>query len=166
MKTRFLWGVALVLAAVVVHSAWSDRRAEADSPRVRAEAVRAEVRAAQVEAEACLAALELARARFEAQTRETGALGDRIRRLEALDDRGVPADSYDVYLETVERFNASIERWELRGEAVTEEREECLTLVEERNLLADSLRQILIEMGYLPAEEDLAPPLEAPDGPS
>jgi hypothetical protein len=164
VKTRLLWGVAIVLALLALGSAWADRRAEADSPRARAEAMRQEVRAAQAEAEECLAALELARSRFEAQTRQTEALGARIRRLEALDDRGVPADSYDVYLETVERFNASIEGWELRGEAVTEEREECLAVVEDRNLLADSLRRILVEMGYLPPEEDLTPPPEAPNG--
>jgi hypothetical protein len=153
VRRKFLWGSAALVLLVYMGLAWTERRAERDSPRVRADAVREEVRLAQAEAERCMEHLAASNLRFQSQRRQTQAFQSRIDALEALDDRGVPADSYDVYLETVERFNASIEGWELRGEALVTTQQRCRALVEDRNVLADSLRRILVEMGYLPEEE-------------
>ena len=163
--SRGFWiSIFVLLLAGMALSAWLERRAERDSPRARAEAVQNQVRLAQAEAERCLDDLETSSLRFDAQQRETRALEERIEVLQSLDDRGVPADSYEVYLEAVDRFNASIERWEMRGEVLESTQSECRSLVEERNLLADSLREILVEMGYLPDPD--ASPLGLPGDPA
>jgi len=150
----------LVLAAL--YSAWAERRDARDSPLARAEDVRTQVRAAQSAVDTCLARLAVNESRFREQARQTEVLQGRIRRLEALDPRGVPADSYPEYLETVERFNAAIEGWEFRGEVLEDRQQECRALVEARNVLADSLRRLLVESGYLPEARPGVPPADSP----
>jgi hypothetical protein len=110
----------------------------------------------------CLARLAVNESRFREQARQTEVLQGRIRRLEAMDPRGVPADSYPDYLETVERFNAAIEGWELRGEVLEDRQQECRGLVEARNVLADSLRGLLVEAGYLPEARPGVHPADSP----
>ncbi|TVP45720.1 MAG: hypothetical protein EA350_08480 [Gemmatimonadales bacterium] len=155
------WGVAGLMVLATLYSAWSERREARDSPLVLAEEVRAQVRAAQSAVDTCLARLAVSETRFRDQARQTEVLEGRIRRLEAMDPRGVPADSYPEYLETVERFNASIEGWETRGGVLEDRQQECRGLVEARNVLADSLRGLLVESGYLPE----VPPDPLPDVP-
>jgi hypothetical protein len=147
-----LWGVAVLVVAVAAASAWNDRRLARDSPLTRAEQVRDQVRSMQSEADTCLELLAVSESRFRAQERETGELQERVRRLEGLHPEGVPADSYEVYLATVERFNAAVEGWETRGGILEDRQRECRTLVEARNVLADSLRGLLVDMGYLPGD--------------
>ncbi|CAN5689530.1 hypothetical protein BH23GEM11_BH23GEM11_05040 [soil metagenome] len=144
------WGGAVLVVVASLYSAWSERRDARDSPLALAEEVRVEVRAAQSAVDTCLARLAANENRFRAQARQTEELQGRIRRLEALDPRGVPADSYPQYLETVERFNAAIEGWEIRGGVLEDRQQECRSLVEARNALADTLRTLLVESGYLP----------------
>jgi len=158
------WGVAGLVVIATLYSAWAERRDARDSPLARAEEVRVQVRAAQSAVDLCLARLAVSETRFREQARQTEVLQGRIRRLEGMDPRGVPADSYPEYLETVERFNAAIEGWELRGEVLEDRQQECRGLVEARNVLADSLRGLLVESGYLPGARpdvpagDTAPP--------
>lgn len=163
MRRKLLWGGALVLVLIYMGSAILERRAQRDSPRAQAEAVREEVRLAQAEAERCMEELAASNLRFQSQTRQTRAFQSRIEALEALDARGVPADSYDIYLDMIDRFNASIEGWEMRGEALERTQQSCRELIEARNVLADSLRRILVDMGYLPGEEEEAMPLPGGD---
>jgi hypothetical protein len=151
-RNRILWAVVVVVVAVAAASAWNDRRQARDSPLARAEAVRDQVREAQSEADRCLELMAVSETRFRDQERETGELQERIRRLEGLHPEGVPADSYEVYLATVERFNAAIEGWETRGGILEDRQRECRALLGARNVLADSLRGLLVDMGYLPGD--------------
>jgi hypothetical protein len=156
------WGVAGFIVLATLYSAWAERRDARDSPLARAEEVRVQVRAAQSAVDTCLARLAVNESRFREQARQTQVLQGRIRRLEAMDPRGVPADSYPQYLETVERFNAAIEGWEFRGEVLEDRQQECRGLVEARNVLADSLRGLLVESGYLPEARPGDPPADSP----
>lgn len=149
---RVLWGVAVLLVAVAAASAWNDRRQARDSPLAWAEGVRDQVRSIQSEADTCLELLAVSESRFRDQERRTGELQERIGRLEGMHPEGVPADSYEVYLATVERFNAAIEGWETRGGILEDRQRECRALLEARNVLADSLRGLLVDMGYLPGD--------------
>jgi DNA repair ATPase RecN len=156
-----LWvGVALVVGVMIL-STWADRREARDSPLRQAEEVRDVVREARAGWEACLDTLDVVERRFRTQAEETERLQARIHRLEAMDPRGVPADSYEVYLEVVDRFNATVQGWEGRLAALRAREAACQDLLEARNELADSLRALLEDAGYLP---DTLAPLQPEDG--
>ncbi len=157
-----LWLGLLVVVGVIVATLWLDRREARDSPLRQAEVVRDEVREARAEWELCLDSLEVVERRFRTRAQASEALQARIRRLEGMDPRGVPADSYEVYLETVDRFNAGVPEWERELEALRARESVCQSLLESRNELADSLRGLLEEAGYL--QDTLATPLP-PAGP-
>jgi hypothetical protein len=145
------WGLVLVFAVVVASlTGWVQRRNYAASPRGQMELAREQVRDAQGQVERCLEGLGVAEEAFVSQRTETEALRARIRRLEGMDLRGVPADSYTVYLETVDRFNASVERWGDRGDDLEGQWEACRELIEDRNARADTFRVRLQAMGLLP----------------
>lgn len=134
-------------------SSWMERQAERDSPLRKAELLRGEVREAREAWEGCLDTLAVMERRFRTQARETEALGEQIRALEGLDPRGVPADRYEGYLDAVDRFNAGITAWGAWAVALERRQAECRGLIEARNVLADSLRLLLEEAGYLPSAE-------------
>lgn len=145
------WGVVLLIAvAISALTGWVQRRNYAASPRGQMELAREQVRDAQAGVDRCLEGLGMAEEAFVSQRTETEALRAQIRRLEAMDARGVPADSYVVYLETVDRFNASIERWGSRGDEVGGQYDTCRALIEDRNAKSDTFRVRLQTMGLLP----------------
>jgi hypothetical protein len=145
------WGLVLLLAVgVSALTGWVQRRSYAASPRGQMELAREQLRAAQDDVERCLAGRDVAEREFTDQQTETQALRARIRRLEGLDARGVPADSYTVYLETVDRFNASVERWGDRGEDLDGIQSACRELIDARNAWSDTFRVRLEVMGLIP----------------
>lgn len=154
-----LWtGAALLLGGLLLATA-AERREARDSPVRAAERLQGEVREARAAWSSCLDSLDAMERRFRTQAEETEGLGARIRELEGLDPRGVPAARYEAYLDAVARYNAGIAAWEAWAEALDARQAACRTLLEARNVLADSLRTLLREAGYLPTMEEDA---EAP----
>jgi hypothetical protein len=69
------------------------------------------------------------------------SLRDEVRDFEALDERGVPEERYDEYLERFEAYNDSVISWEARAETLRANEAACRELVEAHNALSDSLRR-------------------------
>jgi hypothetical protein len=140
----------LLLVGSVAFSTARDQRQKANSPQARAERARLAVQEAQEGVDRCLEGLERSEARFRDQQSRTDAMAERIEALEGLHPQGVPVDSYAVYLELVEAFNASLAGWEAWGHALEEDQLRCAGEVRARNAQAELLRELLVEMGYLP----------------
>jgi hypothetical protein len=66
-----------------------------------------------------------------------------VRDYEALDERGVPIDSYSVYMDAFTMYNDSAAAWSAREDTVRARDARCRVVVERHNTLADSLRVIL-----------------------
>lgn len=97
-------------------------------------------------AEECRIAVEREERDFEAYRSEVEELREAVRAYEALDERGVPEDRYEEYLETFERYNESVPEWEERADSLRAHSEACRALARRHNLLADSLRDFLADV--------------------
>jgi enamine deaminase RidA (YjgF/YER057c/UK114 family) len=69
----------------------------------------------------------------------------RVRELEALHPRGVPADSYASYMREFSRYNDSVGIWDTRVTELQTAREECAAVTAAHNELLDSLRMLLLQ---------------------
>lgn len=67
----------------------------------------------------------------------------RVREFEALDRRGVPVDSYRVYMGMFNAYNDSVAAWGPREDTVRALDARCRAIAEEHNLLMDSLRDLV-----------------------
>jgi chromosome segregation ATPase len=138
-----------------------------DTPEARAQAraeeIRDEVRELRPRLRQCLDELDRLEGAFRAQERATEDLRTWVDAFEELDDRGVPRDRYDEYLDVFDRYNESLPEWERRAAELEEVSAACRALAEAHNLRADSLRGLLLDAGIL--DEDRLP-LDAvvPDG--
>jgi len=129
-------------------------------PRRRARQVQEALQAERRNAEACRMGLVTAEATFRDYDERIDSLRSRVGELEALHPDGVPADSFEVYLEAFDDYNRAVEEWDGRVEDLQEERSACVEIVERHNTLSDSLRGILEELGEIdrstePAEAEV-----------
>jgi hypothetical protein len=69
----------------------------------------------------------------------------RVRDLEALHPRGVPADSYRLYMQEFQRYNDSVAIWDARVAELTTARDECAVVTTAHNEMLDSLRILLLQ---------------------
>lgn len=94
-------------------------------------------------AENCQVALSREEEAFQRVRAEVDSLRGEVRDYEALDDRGVPADRYDEYLEVFDRYNESVPVWQERADSLRAHSEACRGAARRHNALADSLRDLL-----------------------
>lgn len=94
--------------------------------------------------EACQSGLEQDAAGFQRYEQGMDSLRSRVRELEAIDPRGVPADSYQSYLEAFDGYNDSVSRWSQRTDTLRLRWARCRELTESHNTLADSLSRVLV----------------------
>jgi DNA repair ATPase RecN len=143
MRVRVnLWIVTallLLVAAAIYHTA---RRAR--GPDV-ADVLRDSLHVVRAAVDTCRVALDQETYRLEAFDERLDSLRGRVRELERIDPRGVPADSYAVYLEAFQTYNDSVPGWEQRADSLREQWQHCRDLTERHNAVADSLRQVLLE---------------------
>jgi hypothetical protein len=146
---RLFWAVAILVVgvsaaagAVSVVDQMSD-----NAVRAEAEVMRDQVREARWELNECLDDLDRAERAFREHERTTNFLRDRVEDYEAMDERGVPSDQYDEYLETFDRYNESLPEWERLGTSVQEQSAICRELAEEHNARADALVEFLVNEG-------------------
>jgi len=118
-------------------------------PRRRASQLQESLRARRLDADACRRGLITAEANFQEYDDRVDSLRNRVDGYESLHPDGVPADSFEVYLEVFDRYNEAVEGWQDRAEALRREREECVEIVETHNELSDSLRDVMVEIGEL-----------------
>lgn len=132
---------AIVVFGVIGGRGFMERRAE-----VREfERLRSGLADLRVAAEECQAAVEREEQAFEDYQADVDSLRREVRALEALDERGIPADRYREYLEAFDEYNESLPLWEERGDSLRALSEECRAMVQRHNALADSLRELVEE---------------------
>lgn len=110
------------------------------------ESLRGDVMAARAGADRCASDLALAESVFRQKNAEVDSLRRAVDTAEEPlpgGGRGVPAEGYDDYLETFDRYNAAVAEWDEQAEDLREREGACRELVERHNLLADSLRRVL-----------------------
>jgi hypothetical protein len=101
----------------------------------------AELRAA---ADSCTTALDISQSELLEYNERLDSLRLRVRGMETLPPRGVPADSYDIYLRLFGLYNDSAQAWEGRVESLQVERELCREVTDRHNAAVDSLRRLLM----------------------
>lgn len=119
-------------------------------PRRQARAVREDLRTARMAVDSCRMTLSRQEADFRAYDDRVDSLRERVRQLEELHPDGVPADSFEVYMEVFGRYNEAVPRWQARADSLQSGWERCRRLADEHNAMADSLRNLLVEIGELP----------------
>jgi hypothetical protein len=95
-------------------------------------------------ADSCRAEVDSGVASMLAFNETLDSMRARVRDLEALDRRGVPIDSYDVYLDAFNAYNDSAGGWAEREDTVRDLDARCRGIAEHHNLLADSMRRAII----------------------
>lgn len=134
-----VWLVAALLALLLATDILrSRRRADEIAP------LRENLRALRAAADSCRMALTGEEARLDAFDARLDSIRRRVRELESLDPRGVPADSYQTYLSAFDAYNDSVATWSGRADTLRSRWERCLAITEEHNELADSVRALLI----------------------
>jgi hypothetical protein len=126
--------------------------------------LRGDLQLARQAADDCRVALRAEEDTFRAFRRRTDAMKSRIGFLEGLDGRGVPADSYRVYLEAVDSFNAAVPGWTVAADSIAAHRSVCEDLVRDHNVLADSARDLAARANLIDAS--LEDPEAPGDGPA
>jgi DNA repair ATPase RecN len=102
------------------------------------------LRALRVTVESCQDSLTLNQSRLETDRQRLDSLRARVRTLEQIDPRGVPADSYATYLEAFDRYNDSVDIWTAQADTLDRKWQLCRDLTETHNALTDSLHRALI----------------------
>lgn len=146
MKRVFWTFVLLVVAVSVAAGAASMvERMSDNGARAEAEALRDEVRQLRAQLDVCLDRMEASERAFREQEQATESLRSQVDAFEAMDERGVPGDRYQEYLEVFDEYNESLPEWERRGEELRQASETCRELAREHNALADSLAGLVAE---------------------
>lgn len=130
----------LVAAGVVTAGAFVSVALRPPTPRQLFFELRGSLQLARQAADGCRAALRAEEDRFRAFRLRTDSVKSRIGFLEGLDRRGVPADSYRVYLQAVDSFNAAVPDWSAAADSLAGHRSACEDLIRAHNALADSAR--------------------------
>jgi hypothetical protein len=118
-------------------------------PEVQLRALRSQLTAARSAADSCQAALDDEEARLRASDARFDSLKAMIDYYEGLDPRGVPADSYDIYIAIFNDYNAAIPAREAAGDTLRAHEQACRAIIESHNLIADSAMSLAQELGVL-----------------
>ena len=140
---RFWLGV-LVACVVVVVAVWGITSLFDDSEeRARIEAVREELRVSRAAVDSCRMSVSREEVGFQDYDRRVDSLRQRVDRFESMDPAGVPADSYQVYMEAFEAYNRAVPDWAARADTLQAHWSACREAIREHNVLADSLRRLI-----------------------
>jgi hypothetical protein len=142
MKLRTALLLAAMLAVALLGILTIGRTLQQPGAIAEMRSAVAELRAA---ADSCITALDMSQAELLEYNDRLDSLRLRVRGMETLPPRGVPADSYDIYLRLFRLYNDSAKEWEGRVESLQTERELCSALADRHNVAVDSLRRLLME---------------------
>ncbi len=141
-----LLGLGVVIAGVVVVSAWS-RIIERQQTLDEIGRLRDELYRARVAADRCRGSLQTSEAALRDLGLAVDSMRSRIDSFEALDRRGVPVDQYPEYLELFESYNDSVSVWEGRERRLRSAESACRETIQDHNLISDSLQTVLAAAG-------------------
>ena len=111
--------------------------------------IRPELASLRQSADSCLAALQREEKSLQENDARLDSLRQRIAFYEGLHPRGVPADSYEVYLEAFKRYNQGIPLQTAAGDSLQADWLACTRIVRRHNAVADSARALAEEAGFL-----------------
>ena len=143
MILRGLAVLVLVASAVLAVRSIADRRRTAREIRD----LRDDIYVARVAADSCRNAVAYAELSFRRFGDAVDSVRGQVRGFEALDERGVPEERYDEYLEVFNAYNDSVALWDDRVAQLRADEAACRDIIDRHNLLADSLRKRL-QPGY------------------
>jgi hypothetical protein len=130
-------GVLIVLAVAVIGGRdLLERRRTVNEIRT----LRDQVYRARVSADSCTNELAYQERIFRRFDTVVDSLRGTVRDYERMDQRGVPEEHYDAYLEQFEGYNDSVAVWRARATALRATETACRTFIEGHNVIADSLR--------------------------
>jgi hypothetical protein len=97
-------------------------------------------------AQACRAALEVEQDSFTAYGVRLDSMRSRLKSIDRLHPGGVVFDSFEVYVETVDSFNAALPEWTPAADSINAHRAVCEGAIGAHNVLVDSARSLRAEM--------------------
>ncbi len=118
-------------------------------PEDRLRSLRDEMSSLRFAADSCRLALEAEESRLRASDARLDSLRGRIDFFESLDPRGVPADSYELYMRAFNAYNARIPGRAAAGDTLKAHFESCRAIIEQHNLIADSALDLARDLGLL-----------------
>ncbi|UCC84561.1 MAG: hypothetical protein JSW46_06440 [Gemmatimonadota bacterium] len=118
-------------------------------PDVQLRALRSQLSTARGAADSCQAALNEEEARLRTSDAHFDSLKSMIDYYEGLDSRGVPADSYDIYIAIFNDYNDAIPAREAAGDTLRAHEKACHAIIERHNVIADSAMALARELGVL-----------------
>ncbi len=118
-------------------------------PEVRMQALRHQVSELRAAADSCRSALDDEEGQLRASDARFDSLKSLIEYYEGLNPRGVPADSYEVYLEIFTIYNEGIPEREAAGDTLEVHWEACRAITERHNQIADSALALATELGLM-----------------
>jgi hypothetical protein len=135
-QVRIIILAVAVLAAAGIYTVGRELRRPAELS-----VLRDSLQALRAAADSCRFVFDAAQSGLLESAAGLDSARDRVRQLEARDPRGVPADSYRIYLDIFEMYGDSVAAWDGRVAALQAAREDCYVITEAHNELADTLRR-------------------------
>jgi hypothetical protein len=118
-------------------------------PEDRLRVLREEMNDLRAAADSCRSVVDREEAELLASDAYLDSLRGELERYEKMDPRGVPGDSYEVYIETFNEYNAGIPARATAGDTLQVHWKACREITESHNQLADSARTLAEEAGLL-----------------
>ncbi|HSK17983.1 MAG TPA: hypothetical protein VK912_02510 [Longimicrobiales bacterium] len=132
----------LIIAGIVVVVVLAFRgvRAMRHSPQ---EILRDTLATLRNRADSCRSEVDQRAADLREYGRRLDSMRARVRELEALDQRGVPVDSFRLYMSVFNAYNDSVAAWPPLEDSVRALDARCRVVAEQHNVFADSLRELV-----------------------
>lgn len=142
MSVRIRPALWLAIAAITIGALYFIGRSNRRSPPIAP--LRDSLYVLRVAADSCRADLDEGSALLQSYDARLDSLRARVRAFEDMDARGVPVDSYAVYLGAFEEYNDSAAGWSLHADTLRTRLQRCRRVTQTHNLIADSLRRLLV----------------------
>lgn len=134
----------LVAAGALILIVAAFRIARSLRPPDPAAMVRDSIVVLRASADSCMSAVDSGAAAMRAYGRTLDSMRTRVREMEALDQRGVPVDSFDIYMAAFNAYNDSVGMWPAREDSLRAHDALCRQIALRHNLLTDSLRALIM----------------------
>jgi hypothetical protein len=143
MHRRLFWIVMFGIALLGAAGIWTVARTLREPTAIAI--MRDSVQALRAESDSCRQLLDAGQAELHEYNERLDSLRGRVRELESHDPRGVPADSYAIYMGIFGQYNDSAAAWDGRVDALQDELQRCRSITESHNEAALTLRRLLLE---------------------
>ena len=130
----------------------------------RLQVMRAQMQAQRWEADSCQAALVRDEEALHVRDARLDSLRVQITAYEALDPRGVPAETYEAYINAFETYNNSIPERVTAADSLRAHWDACSEIARRHNELADSARGLAAALGLLDELPERVPVVTQPQG--